>query len=322
MRIEGHMLDLLMELQFSFPLKPRPFREIAERLGVDEEWVLKITRGLISRGVIRRIGAVLNYRSRRQVAALVAFAIQDDMDEVIRLINSNKNVTHNFERNHERYNVWFVVRGSSEEEILSWVEGIARAFKIDDYIVQFSVRAFKLDVKFDLRLGISKSKLRILPERIPTIDELDIPIEFFQFVRSIDVVEEPFEKASRVLGIDQERVCRLIADLIERGVLRDFYAALDPYSIGFDINAMVAVKADHEKCLEIARFEETTHVVHRVTVRGNWPYNCYFVIHGRDRRIVEDAIDNIMHKIGVSRYEVLYSVRNLLPEMGRRLEEV
>ncbi len=44
------------------------------------------------------------------------------------------------------------------------------------------------------------------------------------------------------------------------------------------------------------------------------------MIHGINKDVLENAISGIMRRLGINGYEILYSTRNLLPEMSRRLE--
>jgi DNA-binding Lrp family transcriptional regulator len=50
--------DLLNAFQRGFPLTSRPFAEVAETLGVDEDAVIETARRLQASGAISRLGAV------------------------------------------------------------------------------------------------------------------------------------------------------------------------------------------------------------------------------------------------------------------------
>ncbi|HEX30567.1 TPA: Lrp/AsnC family transcriptional regulator [Candidatus Poribacteria bacterium] len=52
--------ELLRELS-DIPIVKRPFREIAEKLRVSEEWVLRKIEELMGSGAIRRFGVILNH---------------------------------------------------------------------------------------------------------------------------------------------------------------------------------------------------------------------------------------------------------------------
>jgi len=81
-------VDLLMEVQYDFPLAERPYEVVGERMGVDEGWVIERLRELVKAGILKRIGAILNYRSRGLEAALVGMAAPEGMiEEVAAAVN-------------------------------------------------------------------------------------------------------------------------------------------------------------------------------------------------------------------------------------------
>ncbi len=99
MELNDKRRALLMELQYNFPITRRPFLDIARRIGEDEDWVLDETRNLMSNGLIKRIGAIVNYRSRGLVSALIGVNVPSELiDDVARAINSDPQVSHNFVR--------------------------------------------------------------------------------------------------------------------------------------------------------------------------------------------------------------------------------
>ncbi len=298
---------------------------MAKRLGEDEDWVLSETRSLISNGVIKRIGALVNYRSRGGlVSALIGVKVPNELiDEVAKAINSDPQVSHNFVREHPRYNVWFVTKARSKEELIMKVSNTLSRFGINDLVVLTALRTYKIDVKFDLISGgVSRTKSMILPLNVPPIESTGgLPMEFFRKLRAISIEREPFNEIASLANTDIDGLRKLINNLMRvGGVIRDFYATLDSDKVGFRENAMVVFKATPEICERAALIEETTHVVLREVTLGSWPYNCYFMIHGINKDVLEDAITNIMKRLGINEYETLYSIRNLLPEMPRRLE--
>ncbi|MCG2887439.1 MAG: Lrp/AsnC family transcriptional regulator [Vulcanisaeta sp.] len=312
---------LLMELQYNFPIVRRPFNELANRLGVSEDWVLGKVREFVRSGVIRRIGALVNYRSRGLVSALVGVSVPNELiNDVAKVINSDNQVSHNFVRDHPRYNVWFVTKARSKDELVSKVSSTLSRLGLRDYVILTALRTYKIDVKFDLFRGVSRTKAPPLPSDVPPIESTGLPMEFFRALRSIEVVSEPFNKIATIAGVPVDELGNLVSRLMRLGVIRDFYATLDSEKVGFRENAMVVFKASPGLCESVALIEEATHVVLREVTVGEWPYNCYFMIHGVNRGVVDDAINGIMRRLGIGKYEVLYSIKNLLPEMPSRLE--
>ncbi|MDT7870867.1 MAG: Lrp/AsnC family transcriptional regulator [Thermoproteus sp.] len=315
-------VDLLMEVQYDFPLAERPYEVVGERMGVDEGWVIERLRELVKAGILKRIGAILNYRSRGLEAALVGMAAPEGMiEEVAAAVNRDPQVSHNFQRDYRPYNLWFVTKANSREELEAKVAAVAKRYGLD-YVILYSLRSYKVDVRFDLRRGISWTKGELLPENPPSLSSLGIPMAFFSKVRSLPLAPEPFKEAAEALGLAVPEALEKMRELIRLGVLRDLHGTIDGEAVGFRENAMVVLR--EPVCEEAARLNITTHVVLRNTVPGKWQYPCYFMVHGVSRQVLEDYIQDAVRKLGVSEYRVLYSVRDFLGgrEMGRRVEKV
>ena len=315
-------VDLLMEVQYSFPLAERPYRVIGERLGAEEGWVIERLRELVKAGVLKRIGAILNYRSRGLEAALVGMAVPEDIiEEVAAEVNKDPYVSHNFQRDYKPYNLWFVTKANSREELEAKVAAVAKRYGLD-YVILYSLRSYKVDVRFDLRRGISWTRGELLPENPPPISSLGIPMAFFSKVRSLPLTPEPFKEAAAALGLSVAGALEKIRELIKLGVLRDLHGTLDGEAVGFREIALVVLS--EPVCEAAARLNITTHVVLRNTVPGKWAYPCYFMVHGTSRQVIEDYVKDAVRQLGVSEYRMLYSVRDFLGgrEMGRRVEKV
>ena len=109
---------LLNEFQQYLPLSPRPWAEIAERLGVYETQVLETLRRLQTEGVISRVGAVFQ-PNRVGASTLAAMAVPaSELERVATIVNGFEEVNHNYEREHE-FNLWFVVVAADEEALQS-----------------------------------------------------------------------------------------------------------------------------------------------------------------------------------------------------------
>ncbi|MGC8972966.1 MAG: Lrp/AsnC family transcriptional regulator [Thermoproteus sp.] len=311
-------VELLMMAQYEFPLVDRPFQEMGRALGLSEDEVIDRLRRLAEVGVLRRIGSVMNYRARGLEAALVGFSVPEDMvDAVAADINRDPMVTHNYLRDYRPYNVWFVTKAKTADELEEKVRSLAERWGVD-YVILYSLRTYKLDVRFDLHEGISRSKSGILPENPPSIENLGIPKEFYSKVRSIPLVAEPFREAAKILGKSVGEALDVLRSLIDMGVLRDFHASLDGEALGFKENAMVVLR--RPDCEEAARLSESTHVVLRNTVPGKWEYPCYFMVHARARKTIMERVAGRF----ADGYAMLFSVRDLLGgrAMAKRIESV
>ncbi|KAA3629513.1 MAG: Lrp/AsnC family transcriptional regulator [Proteobacteria bacterium] len=119
--LERRLLD---EFQQEFPLSPRPFAEMAERLGVSEAEVVETLKSLKERGALSRVGPV--FRPKRVGAStLAAMAVPPEyLEEVAGLVSALPEVNHNYEREH-RFNLWFVVTAEDAAHLEAVLDGIA-----------------------------------------------------------------------------------------------------------------------------------------------------------------------------------------------------
>ena len=115
---------LLDDFQSGFPLVPRPFAEVAVRLGVDESEVIARLERLTESGAVSRVGPVIRPR-RVGASTLAAMAVPAQrLGEVAVLVSLYPEVNHNYEREH-RFNLWFVLTAADEDrlsEIMNEIE--------------------------------------------------------------------------------------------------------------------------------------------------------------------------------------------------------
>ena len=69
---------VILALQRDLEVEPRPFKELADLLGLEEEVVLAAIRSLMEKGYIRRFGATLRHqKSGFEANALVAWKVPE-----------------------------------------------------------------------------------------------------------------------------------------------------------------------------------------------------------------------------------------------------
>lgn len=121
--IDRRILDII---QTGFPLAPRPYAVLGDRLGLPEEEVFHRVRALREKKVIRRLGA--NFQSAKLgfVSTLCAAKVPEDrLDAFIAAVNAEPGVTHNYLRDHA-YNIWFTLISPSREEGRAVLESLTR----------------------------------------------------------------------------------------------------------------------------------------------------------------------------------------------------
>lgn len=142
---------LLNLLQAGFPLVPEPYRELGEALGISEEEVIARIGRMLQSGVIRRLGCVFDSRQLGYSGVLCAMNVEEGrVDEVAEVVNSFPGITHNYLREHPRYNMWFTLLAGSDQEIEAILEQIRERTGIKEVIALPAEDVFKIRVSFDL----------------------------------------------------------------------------------------------------------------------------------------------------------------------------
>ncbi|AGK60631.1 transcriptional regulator, AsnC family [Archaeoglobus sulfaticallidus PM70-1] len=306
---------LLMALQYNFPLSEEPYIGISEFTGLDLDYVLRKTKEFLEKGIIKRIGAQLNYKAFRDIGyAVLVGAKADRVDEVAAIINSFK-PKHNYLRDCEEYNIWFTIKSRDIDALRAKVEEIVKAAGIADYVFLPSKRVYKMDVKYDLLRGISYSEAGLERMDVPKVEELGVDPELLRALeREFPVQNRPFKVYER-FGYGEGELISLIEEMIDERVIRGFYAVLKERKIGFRENGMNLIRTEKPKkvALKLVReFPEITHLVERVPDE-KWNYPLYFMVHAVSRSSIEEIKSKAAEMPGVEEIRTLYSIRDLNP---------
>ena len=139
---------IINEIQSDFPIHPRPFEVLGERLRLSGQEVLRRIRGLKGEGIIRRIGGNFNSTRLQFASTLCAAKVPEEkLDEFVAVVNSYPGVTHNYLRRHE-YNVWFTFIAPDMPYIDQALKAISEATGVTEIRNLPAVRTFKIKVDF------------------------------------------------------------------------------------------------------------------------------------------------------------------------------
>lgn len=143
---EKELLDLL---QNSFPLTAAPYHDLAEELGLSEDEVIQKVQALKQRGVIRRIGAILDAGKMGYYSTLCACRVPaQQLEEVAAIINALPGVTHNYQRQH-RYNLWFTLTVPSTEDAVQVLRQVEQQTGVK-IVPMPATRLYKIDARFKM----------------------------------------------------------------------------------------------------------------------------------------------------------------------------
>lgn len=126
----------------------RPYKEIADRLGIDEEDLLERIRGYRDSGLLRRMGAMIAHRVAGVDAnGMVVWDVPDDkLMETGEKLASAQEVTHCYARLPNAawpYNLYTMVHARTRRECEVVAERLSKEVGIDNYKLVFSTREFK-----------------------------------------------------------------------------------------------------------------------------------------------------------------------------------
>lgn len=139
---------VVRELQGDLPLVHRPYKIIAERLGIKEEELIQMIKQMKEKGLIRRFGGALRHREIGFVAnAMVVWLVpKERVEEVGKIMASFPEVTHCYERpTHAQwpYNLFTMIHGKSSQDCERVIQKIAEKTQIQQYKILYSIRELK-----------------------------------------------------------------------------------------------------------------------------------------------------------------------------------
>lgn len=141
---------LVVLLQERFPLVLRPFKTLARSLSVSEDDIVRRVKRLKARGIIKRIGPVHNPQnlgySRRALAGMLV--PENKLAETVKIVNSFAEVTHNYLRHDDSFNLWFTLICLTRKRVDDIIREIKRKSGIKKLISLPTIRTIKIKTVF------------------------------------------------------------------------------------------------------------------------------------------------------------------------------
>lgn len=146
-RLDEVILDIL---QNDFPLSVEPYQDIAKKIAISEQEVLKRIKEMKNSGIIRRIGGVMDSQKMGYYSTLCAIKVPEErIDEAAAYINSFDGVTHNYLRDYE-WNMWFTLTAESQACSANMLRQIEQNLGLQ-VISMPAIEVYKIKVSFDVR---------------------------------------------------------------------------------------------------------------------------------------------------------------------------
>ncbi len=143
--------QLIVEIQSGLPLVERPYAEIAHKLGINEQEVMRRIEIMLTTGAIRRMGVVVRHHELGYRAnAMLVWDIADDrVNEVGKQLSAVDCITLCYQRPrhlpHWPYNLFTMIHGKERQSVEQRIEEIVQQYGLSDTprATLFSLRRFK-----------------------------------------------------------------------------------------------------------------------------------------------------------------------------------
>lgn len=331
---------LLNMLQTDFPIVPEPFAELAKRLGMTEEEVIRRVNSLKDTGIIRQISAIFDSRALGYASMLVAFSVTDDwIEQTAETVSAYPGVSHNYERNHY-YNLWFTITVPPGTSPASEVGRLAAQTGPQAVRMFPALRVFKIGVAFDMTgdqiktpcsppcQGGQVTSPLLEKEGLGEVLKYDLNEEDIEAVRALQrdlsLERRPFAALAVQARLSEDELIARANSFLKTGIMRRYAAVLHHRKAGFSANAMVAWKVPEDAIeavgLKMADHPSVSHCYRRPTF-PDWPYSIFTMIHGHAREDCEKVAREISESTGMGEYVLLFSTREFKKSRVRYFEQ-
>jgi len=309
--------ELLNVIQTEFPLVPRPFAALGERIGESEAAVMDRYRRLKDERIIRQVSAIFDTRKLGYRSSLVATAVDEErVDEAAAVISAHPGVSHNYRRDHE-FNIWWTLAVPPEEDLQTHVNALHRLCSGNSTRVLPTLKLYKIGVDLDVSDTRSMAAQSVLPAyRETPRTAADLTAEEIGYVlelqEDLTVEPTPFASMADRLGTSEDALVKAAHGLVTEGLMRRYAAVLNHRRAGFGANAMSvwAVPEDRTDTYgyQLAGYAAVSHCYRRPTY-PDWPYALFGMIHATSKERVEEAVADIQRTTGLDDYRLLYSTK-------------
>jgi DNA-binding Lrp family transcriptional regulator len=139
---------ILNRIQADFPIHPRPYKILAEELGLDEDQLIDEIEQMKQEMIIRRIGGNFSPDRLGFYSTLCAARVAPDkIDMFTATVNGFNGVTHNYQRDHQ-YNIWFTFIAPSVNKIRESLETISKTTGVTEILNLPATHVFKIAANF------------------------------------------------------------------------------------------------------------------------------------------------------------------------------
>ena len=309
--------ELLNLIQVAFPLEPRPFAFLGDKLGIGEDDVIARLGALKQDKIIRQISMIFDTRALGYKSSLIASrAPEGRVDEVAGVISEHPGVSHNYRRNHE-FNIWWTIAVPPESSLEDHVQTVHDLAGAEATRIMQTIKMFKIGVDLDMTGKRPMDAKTTLPayQAPKRAQQPPTPLEISalrELQEDIALEPAPYASMAERIGIDEASILQMAHGFIADGLARRFAAVMHHRQAGFVANAMSVWQVPEDRIetvgYEMAGFAAVSHCYQRPTY-PDWPYNLFGMLHARTKEECEVAAHAIEEQTGIHDRRMLYSTK-------------
>jgi len=293
--------SILADVAHGMPLVAAPYEEIASRLGIAEEDVIRRLERLTKDGVIKRLGLVVRHRALGYKAnAMVVWDVPDEkIDDLGEKLAGYDFVTLCYQRPRRLplwpFNLFCMVHGKDRETVRQQITRLNNETDIGSFpnAVLFSKQCFK---QCGARYNAEPPSADVIP-----LDPVDRRI-VNGLQGGFPVSETPYADAAANLGMEEEELIRRLAHLCDVGVLSRFGPMFNAEKLGGDVT--LAAMAVPDDCFEKVADLVNAHPEVAHNYARDHRLNMWFVLSVEQPERIGEVIAEIETETGLVVYDM------------------
>jgi len=139
---------ILAVLQVGLPESRTPYKDMAQKIGVETDELLTVLEDWKCQGKLRRIGAIVNhFKVGLGRGAMVVWQVEPQrVKEVGQILAGFEEVSHVYERQTAEkwpYNIYSMVHGKSDKDVQQIIKRMSGACGVSNYRILLTERELK-----------------------------------------------------------------------------------------------------------------------------------------------------------------------------------
>lgn len=283
--------QLLGFLRKGINLTPRPFQDLASKIGADSSEIFLRVINLREKKLAGSLTAILDSQALAYQSSWVAVKLSDsekEFKQAAAVINAHPGVIKSCRRLHD-FNFWFTLILPAAESFEEHLNKLGQSVGSVKMVALPAVKRFKAGIPIE---GLAAPGFA---------DFSNLEIEVLRKIQEeVPLLDRPFQKWARDLEMTESDFWEILKGFVNRGILKRFAMVFPVDEKRSGPQDMTVWQVPEEKQDVIAScisdFQEVAQCVRR-RASGEFPYSLY-ALYSSKRKNLEGTVLEIQKKIG------------------------